>query len=284
MPPRMNREQRALVRLLQLSVWVQQRGADGFTFADVKEQFPDAYRGTAQADKQWTRDKTQLRRMGLRMRKTARGVYVVDSSASRARALRLTPAEVAVLDDVAAFIPSVPFPDAAHHLDRGLRKLALSGVPLRSGSEGRAAATRAAWDEANARLPDLRGHPWAPARGGHRLSGPGNGVRREAQGRTHEGLPAEQGHRRHQRSHRQHRGIPWRAREVAPARPGGGAAAARTESGLRMSGYFSLVDGLADEVSRKWNARSGAAPRPNVTSMQRRSGSGYLLLNAMIEA
>ena len=159
MPPRMNREQRAIARLLQLSVWVQQRGVDGFTFADVREQFPDAYRGTAQADKQWTRDRTQLRRMGLRIRLAARGVYVVDSSASRARALRLTPDEVAVLDDVAAFIPSVSFPDAAHHLDRGLRKLALSGVPLRSGSEGRATATRAAWDEANARLPDLEGIP-----------------------------------------------------------------------------------------------------------------------------
>ena len=37
MSPRMNREQRAILRLLELKLWAQGRGVDGFTFADVKE-------------------------------------------------------------------------------------------------------------------------------------------------------------------------------------------------------------------------------------------------------
>ncbi len=279
----MKREQRAVSRLLQLSVWVQQRGADGFTFADVREQFPDAYRGTAQADKQWTRDRTQLRRMGLRIRLVARGVYVVDSGASRARSLRLTPGEVAVLDDVAAFIPSVPFPDAAHHLDSGLRKLALSGVSLRSGTEGRAAATRAAWDEANARLPDLEGIPGLRPVVEIVYPDPATGVdvrHRVEITKVHLRNKVIFGISDRTGGPEVFLGALVKSLRPATVRPGAG----RTGAAMKMSGYLSLVDGLAYEVSRKWNVHAGAAPRRNVTSMQRSLGVGYLLLNAMIEA
>ena len=283
MPRSMNREQRALVRLLQLSLWVQHRGAHGFTFADVREQFPDDYRVTVQADKQWTRDKTQLRRMGLRIRLTARGVYVVDSGASRARALRLTPAEVAVLDDVNAFAPSIDFADAAHHVRTGLRKLVLSGVGLRSGSEGRAAATRSAWDEANSRLPSLSGasgplpvvdivyaDPVTGTEVKHRVEL----TRVYLEDKVVVGVSDQTG------STELFLGAFVKSFRPVPERRAIGSA-----EGLRqMSGYSSFVDGFADEVARKWNARSGAAPRPNVTSMQRALGTGYLLLNAMIGA
>lgn len=281
MPPRLNREQRAVTRVLQLCLWVLQRGAEGFTFADVREAFPGAYRTSAQGERQWTRDKTQLRRMGFRLRKSARGVYALDRDASRARSLRLTPAEVAVLDAASAFLPSVTFPDAAHHVRTALRKIVLSGVPLRASPAERAAATRDAWEDASSQVPDLS---WQVA------SGPGAVVeivyRDPESGR--------------ETKHRVEVRRVFLGNKVIVGRvlPGGetrtflgacvkslrNAPGVRNDSARVMSGYPSLVEGLGFELSRKWNAFAEPEARPNVTSAQRRLALAYLLLNALIEA
>ncbi len=282
----MKREQRALCHLLQLFHWALQRGADEFTFADVKDQFPKAYRGSAQAEKKWTRDKTQLRRLGLRLRLVGRCDYVVDSSASRARDLRLTPAEVAVLNDVIAFLPSVHSSYASHYVERALRKLALSGLTLNFGLGGPAATTRAAWEAANVNLPAL------PTRPSVLEAGPLVDIL-YADPETGQ----EQKHRvQVERVHLGNKVIyAWDERADEPrVFLGAFVRSLRmvadqewgrwSSSGLRMSGYGSIVDDLGDELARDANPSPGLAPRHNITSMQRALGIGYLLLNAMVEA
>lgn len=279
---RLSRDQRALTRILELVLWVQQRGPDAFTFGDVREAFPDHYREAAQAERQWTRDKTQLRRLGLRIRKSARGSYTLDAGATRARSLRLTEQEVALLDRAAEYVAAVPSEHVQRHVDTALRKLALAGVPLRGGARGQAEARREAWAEAPRRLP-----------GAEELPGPGMALEvvypdpetganiRHRVTRTRfllrDKVLAGWSDR-----------VGWThfllalVRSIKPI-----SAAARpwsVESGWRMGGMSSLVDALGFEaVAAGGPARRGSRRSP-VTPLQRSLAVGYMLLNALIEA
>jgi proteasome accessory factor B len=129
MPPRT-----AEARLLKLAAWLHAR-REPATREEIYAAFPDDYSGKAQArEKKWTRDKQDLRRLGLVVgfleEEGLNGGYLLEPSACALPRLELEPAEAAVLWTAGLAALRTPDHPLRDDLEVALRKIAVGGKGL----------------------------------------------------------------------------------------------------------------------------------------------------------
>jgi len=138
MPPARPPRRSAETRLLKLAAWLHAR-REPVTREEIYAAFPDDYVGKADAcEKKWTRDKQDLRRLGIPVgfleEEGESGAYLLDPSACAMPRLEFSPEEAAVLwtaGQAALRTQDHPLHD---DLEVALRKLLVSakGLPPRA--------------------------------------------------------------------------------------------------------------------------------------------------------
>ncbi len=139
---------KAAARLVRLATWLVARGGP-ITRAEIYEAFPGDYAGSAAArEKKWTRDKADLRRLGIPLlfdeEEGESGAYLVEVGACTLPGLEFTPEEAAVVWTAGQAALRTDAHPLAADLESALRKLAVGtkGLPPR------AAPLEAEWEVA----------------------------------------------------------------------------------------------------------------------------------------
>ncbi len=138
MPTPRRKSAAAETRLLKLATWLASRG-EPVTRETIYEAFPGDYAGgDAAREKKWTRDKTDLRRLGIPLifeeDEGREGAYLVDSHACVLPKLEFSPEEAAVLWTAGQAALRTHDHPLAEDLETALRKLAVGakGMPPRA--------------------------------------------------------------------------------------------------------------------------------------------------------
>ena len=125
-------------RLLRLATWLVARGGP-VTRAEIYAAFPDDYTGAAAArEKKWTRDKTDLRALGIPLAfdedEGREGAYLVDPGSCVLPRTDFTPEEAAVLWTAGQAAMRTDEHPLSGDLETALRKLAVgaTGLPPRA--------------------------------------------------------------------------------------------------------------------------------------------------------
>jgi predicted DNA-binding transcriptional regulator YafY len=128
----------AEARLLRLATWLSSR-AEPVTRREIYEAFPDDFAGKPAArEKKWTRDKLDLRRLGIPVQfleeEGAEGAYLVEASACTLPHLQFTPEEGAVVWTAGQAALRTHDHPLSDDLETALRKLAVGakGLPPRA--------------------------------------------------------------------------------------------------------------------------------------------------------
>lgn len=138
MPPPTQAARSAETRLLRLAAWLHAR-REPVTREEIYAALPDDYRGTSQArEKKWTRDKQDLRRLGIPLgfleEEGEHGAYLLEPSDCALPRLEFTPEEATVVWTAGqAALRSHDHP-LRDDLEVALRKLAVGakGLPPRA--------------------------------------------------------------------------------------------------------------------------------------------------------
>jgi predicted DNA-binding transcriptional regulator YafY len=128
----------AEARLLKLATWLSSRG-EPVTRQQIYEAFPDDYAGKAAAcEKKWTRDKLDLRRLGIPVlfleAEGDEGAYLVEATSCTLPRLDFSPEEAAVVWTAGQAALRTHDHPLADDLETALRKLAVGakGMPPRA--------------------------------------------------------------------------------------------------------------------------------------------------------
>jgi predicted DNA-binding transcriptional regulator YafY len=135
----------AEARLLKLATWLSSRG-EPVTRQQIYEAFPDDYAGKAAArEKKWTRDKLDLRRLGIPVLflegEGDEGAYLVEATSCTLPRLDFSPEEAAVVWTAGQAALRTHDHPLADDLETALRKLAVGA----KGLQPRAALLEADW-------------------------------------------------------------------------------------------------------------------------------------------
>jgi proteasome accessory factor B len=135
----------AEARLLKLATWLAARG-EPVTRQEIYEAFPDDYSGKAEArEKKWTRDKLDLRKLGIPIQfleeEGREGAYLVESASCTLPRLDFLPEEAAVVWTAGQAALRTHDHPLADDLETALRKLAVGA----KGLQPRAALLEAEW-------------------------------------------------------------------------------------------------------------------------------------------